>query len=230
VNDRHQAEPVSQLRRWAVESVADPRTWGGLALVGPGIWLAMHAPTDQSVHSVYLSAAVAFTVAGAAQVISALAEHRKDVRRRAHDERQRAVEATAATREELDETRRVCLIALATDSAEAYATAVNALAHHSQIMSSADARRVLLYFVDKTWPGPRLGDVREKRWLQEAMRTHINKICDLLGDDPTFPTPPGPGHATPPDLSDQQPGSPPAVAPLGLLAAGDRQDRGEDGR
>lgn len=201
MTNAQQAEPARYLRRWAAQSSADPRIWGGLGLVGPGLWLAMHAPPDQALGGIYLSAAVAFTLAGATQVISSLTEHLKDARRATQDEAQRAADEAKAARKELDETRRVCLIALATDSAEAYSSAVNALAHHSQLMSSADASRVLAYFVDQTWRGPRIGWVGEKRWVQKCMRTHVNRICELLGDQPMFPAEPAPvlGQAVTPD-------------------------------
>jgi hypothetical protein len=144
----------------------DPRLWLGLAFSVAAALVLLSAPTaseDGSLRGIHLASAVALLGVGVPQAVLALVEAR-----RAEAEQRRAWRAG------LDEQRRVCLIALARvdgrADAEVFATAANALAFHSGLMTAEQGGGLVLGGGSKT----------------ELQRT-INALCRARGDHEMFP-------------------------------------------
>jgi hypothetical protein len=147
-------------------SLEDPRFWIGILVAGAAVGLLWAAPHDTDLRGVYFASSVALFIAGLPQSLAALAEHARE---------------EAAYREEVrrerDETRRICLIALAahSPSPEAAATALNALTYHSRRLRP-DRAAGLLLSARSGGGGP---------W-KETLEAHVNGLCKELGDEPMF--------------------------------------------
>lgn len=156
--------------RRTIESLAvDPRLWFGLIVTIAAVWLFVTAPNDPpALKSVYVASSIALAVAGMPQAIAALVEHSRE----AGSRRERELAA-------LDETRRVCLMALSIGTAgerrsEVIATFINAAAYHSAIMTPAEAAELMA----QLYTG---GEQKER------IQALVNELCARRGDSPMYP-------------------------------------------
>lgn len=107
------------------------------------------------------------------------AEHRRQENR--HDAElaaQAAVVERERVRRDLDESRRVALMALSTgptgeNRAEVIATVVNALAYHSEILAPGDARVLL-------------GQLNAGSDKSSDIQRLVDQLCEQRGDPPLF--------------------------------------------
>jgi len=147
----------------------DLRFWVGVGAAVAAVYILRAAPSDSTLAAAYQASAVAIVLAGAPQSIAAVAEHARDRANR----RERELAA-------YDETRRVCLIALAhrQPSPEAVVTAVNALTYHSRIMPPEVAARIIseLYYKPITLDG----------FDRFRLTEYVNELCRRRGDPPLY--------------------------------------------
>jgi hypothetical protein len=148
-------------------SIRDPRLWIGSVVTGAALWLFLSAPDDADLKGIYVASSIALGVAALPQAILALTEHAHEGAMREEQERK-----------DLDETRRILLMALAIGTAgehraEVAATTVNALAYHSSLLPPAEAQDIL-------------GQFHAGGDQQERIQNLVDDLCIKLGDPPMF--------------------------------------------
>jgi hypothetical protein len=168
------ASDVSESHRWrdAVRpTLRDPRFATGIVVAGAAIWLLVGAPTGRGasdLRGVYVASAVALFAVGLPQALTAWTEQARE-----------AASQFRVRQQNLDEQRRVCLIALSAGSAgretaEATATVANALAFHSGVLSPDKAGELLMQLYAGGSP-------------QADLMRVVNELCEMRGDPAMYP-------------------------------------------
>jgi anti-sigma-K factor RskA len=129
-------------------SKTDPRFLTGVLMTTGAFVLGYFYVRSHTIElkGIYLAGVVGLLVTGLPQCMTTLAEHaREEV---AHKElaQKEAAAQDARVREERDETRRMCLMAIAEAwrSPAAAATAIHALTYHSCLMDAREAQGLMI--------------------------------------------------------------------------------------